>query len=337
MQKNSFKIFILIAMFFLFPYCLQAKEGKFINPITDVCWECLFPITLSGLNVTPGYSDLTTHNTLICACPGFPPKIGIPLTFWEPTRLVDVTRHAYKLMGLGGISIGKETIKNKGTVSGIGHGPSRSSFYHVHWYSFPLLPLLDLFTDFSCIEKGDCDILYMSELDPLWNDDHLSLLVNAEAALFANPAAQLACIADCTASTFNKPLDKLFWCAGCEGSLYPLNGTVAHHVGPIQASSLLVQRIIAKMHRFNLQKGYPENEFCIAKSMPIIKKSLYKTQLVYPIAQTKGSCHALGKSDILWGAGKSYPKGGEDFVYLIWMKRQCCLDAVKPAAAAAGL
>ena len=36
------------------PWMLQAQEGKFINPISDVCWECPFPITLSGVNITPG-------------------------------------------------------------------------------------------------------------------------------------------------------------------------------------------------------------------------------------------------------------------------------------------
>lgn len=309
----------------------EGNEGKFINPITDVCWECFFPITVSGLNVTPGYRDLTNHSTVMCVCPGFPPKVGIPITFWEPLRLIDVTRHAYKLLGMGGISIGKETIKNKGAVSTIADGPSQSSFYHVHWYTYPLLSLLDLFTDFGCIEKGNLDVLYMSELDPTWNDDQLSLLINPEAALFGNPAAQLACIPDCAAASLSKPIDKLFWCAGCEGSLYPLNGTVAHHLGPIQASALIVQRTIAKMHRMLLQKGYDENEFCSSKSMPIIKKSLYKTQLTYPIPQTKGECHPLGKSDLLWGAKKSYPYGGEDFVYLLWVKRQCCLDAIKPS------
>lgn len=315
-------------LLFLFPLLLF---GKLPNPITDVCWECLFPITVSGVKITSGYADQTKHKRAICTCPGVPPKVGIPLTFWEPSHLIDVTHHAYKLMGLGGISIGKESVKNRGTVSHVADGPSRSSFYHVHWYRYPLLPLLELFTDFSCIEKGEFDLLYMSELDPLWNDDNLTLLFNPEAALFANSAAQIACIADCKASSFHRPLDHLFWCAGCEGSLYPLNGNVAHHVGAVQASSLLVQRIVAKMHRLLQQKGYEANEFCQAKLMPIIKKSLYKTQLMHPIPQTKGPCHPLGKSDLLWGAQKSYPKDGEDFVYLLWSKRQCCLDAVKPA------
>jgi conjugal transfer pilus assembly protein TraU len=98
-----------------------------------------------------------------------------------------------------------------------------------------------------------------------------------------------------------------------------------------------VQRVIAKLHRILAIKGYDQNEFCEAKVMPIIKKSLYKTQMVHPTAQTSGICHPLGKSDLLWGAGKSFPKTGEDFVYLIWTKKQCCLDAVKPVAAGVAL
>ena len=272
---------IVLAYFLIFTVWLEAGEGKWVNPFTGVCWECLFPMTVSGINVTPGHQDFTNYKKRICRCPGTPPKMGIPLTFWEPTRLVDVTRHAYKLIGLGGISVGKETIKNRGSV-GIAEDTTQSSFYHVHWYAYPVFSLLGLFTDFVCIEKGNLDMAYMSELDPLWNDDQWSLLVNAEAGFFANPVAQLACIGDCLASSFKKPLDELFWCAGCEGSLYPFTGTVAHHVGGVQASSLLVQRVIAKLHRILAVKGYDKEEFCEAQLMPIIKKSLYKTQMILP-------------------------------------------------------
>ena len=326
-----------LLIFFLMIYSkCTCSEGTWVNPFTDICWECLFPITVSGINVTPDHQDFTKHRKTVCTCAGTPPKIGIPLTFWEPTRLVDVTRHAYKLIGLGGISVGKETIKNRGSIGVVGDGPTQSSFYHVHWYTYPILSLLGLFTDFVCIEKGNLDMAYMSELDPLWSDDQWSILVNPEAGFFANPLAQISCIADCASSSIGKPQDELFWCAGCEGSLYPFTGSVAHHVGAVQASSLLIQRVIAKLHRSLAIKGYDKNDYCEARLMPIIKKSLYKTQMVYPIPQTSGECHALGKSDTLWGTGKSYPGKGEDFVYLIWTKKQCCLDAVKPAAAAGG-
>lgn len=290
-------------------------------------------MTVSGVNVTPGYNDLSESSERFCKCHGVPPKLGLPLTFWEPTLLVDVTRHAYKLLGMGGISVGQENVKNRGSVGIVGDGPSQNSFYHVHLYTWPLIAWLDLFADFPCITKGDVEVAYMSELDPLWNDEQLSFIMNGEAALFASPPAQLACIADCSAATANKPVDKLFWCAGCNGSLYPFTGTVAHHVGGLQASSLLLQRVLAKLHRAHVLKGYPQKEFCEAKYMPVINKSLYKTQVVHPAPQVKGPCNALGRSPLVWGNGKSYPMGGEDFVYFVWTKKQCCLDAVKPALA----
>ena len=309
---------------------LESSEGRMTNPITDICWECFFPITLGGINVTPGVKDFANHNQIICKCPGVPPRVGIPLTFWEPLKMVDVTRHAYKLIGLGGMSIGHETVKNRGSVGITADGPSQSSFYHCHVYSYPVLAMLEILTDFTCIDgKGKLDLAYFSELDPTWNEDQASLVLNPEAGFFANPLAQLSCVADCTSASASHPQDKLFWCGGCEGSLYPFTGNVAHHIGGCQASALLTHRAIAKLHRAYLLNGYEKNNYCDAEPMPIIKKSLYKTQLVYPVAQTNGPCHPLGKTDLLWGAGKSYPYKGEDFVYVIWVKKQCCLDAVK--------
>lgn len=303
-----------------------------INPITDVCWGCLFPITFGGFNVTPNAKDFSSYSMPVCACPGVPPKVGVPLTFWEPARMIDVTRNPYKLVGLGGIKLGSDSFKKRGSVSLIEETPSYTSFHHVHYYVFPILSLLNYLTDFQCIEAGELNVAYMSEFDPLWADDSLQNIFNPEAALFSNPLAHLACIADCTKSSLDQPLDQLFWCAGCQGSLYPFGGHVAHHTSLLQASSLLVHRTLAKLHRMGVVKGYSENDFCEAKPMPIIKKSLYKTQLVRPIPQTSGPCHPLGKSDQLWGLGKTYPAGGEDdFVYLIWIKKQCCLDAVQPA------
>jgi len=306
-------------------------QANMVNPITEICWECIFPITLGGVNITPNTQDFSNYNTLVCSCAGTPPKVGIPITFWEPARMVDVTRHAYKLVGLGGIKLGSDSIKTRGTISSISESPEQTSFHHVHYYVYPILKLLSLLTDFPCVEQGELDVGYMSEFDPLWADESLMNIFNPEAALFANPLAQLACVGDCAQASLNKPNDSLFWCAGCEGSLYPFVGHVAHHRGALQASSLLLQRCLAKLHRMGVVRGYNETDFCEARILPVIKKSLYKTQIVRPIPQTSGPCQALGKSDQLWGVGKTYPFGGEDdFVYLIWIKKQCCLDAVQP-------
>ncbi|MBF5059065.1 TraU family protein [Candidatus Neptunochlamydia vexilliferae] len=319
---------IVTSLFFLLPLTAY-PEGKFINPVTDVCWSCLFPIHIGGGNVTPKHKDLIKYKKkLLCHCHG--DLIGVPIAFWEPTRLIDVTRTPYKLMGLGGISIAKPGL-NRGGVKSTTPEIASNSFYHVHYYQFPILNLLDLGIEFVCEDRFPLDIGYMSEFDPFWGGDKWNTIINPEIVLFANPLAQVACIADCGASSFQKPLDRLFWCAGCQGSLYPLTGNVSTHTGGIQASSLLVHRLLAKLHNWHVLQVFEEDNYCESHSSYRIKKSAYKTQLTYPIAQTKGPCNALGRSDLLWGIGKTYPYGGEDFVYLIWTKKHCCLDPYKIA------
>lgn len=309
--------------------------ANFVNPITDICWESVFPITIAGVSVTPDVKDFETHKDRFCFCHGVPPKPGIPISFWEPNKMVEVTKEPYKLIALGGAQIGSATIKNRGVLSKTGSG-SYTSFSHVHIYDYPVFEVLGLLTDFSCIENKGLDMCYFSEIDPQWYDDSLANLMNPEAALFANPLAQVACIADCTSSSLSKPLDELFWCAGCHGSLYPFSGTVGAHVGDIQASLLLVQRAIAKLHREGMIHGYVKGDYCSQKYMPIWKKTSYKIQMAYPTAQTSGQCPSLGGTEVVWGAGRSYPFKGEEFAYILWTKRLCCLDALKVAGTAGG-
>lgn len=320
----------VIVFFIVASWSYAAEGGKFINPVTDVCWSCIFPITVSGANITPQHKGFNKTKSTICACAGTPPKVGIPITFWEPVALIDVTRIPYKLLAWGGASLSTAGTKKRGTISHIGEG-GRSSFYNVHYYKFPLLHWLGVLGGFPCLEAEEMSLAYLSEFDPCWGDSEWTAVLNPESLLFANPLAQVACIPDCIANSLDKPQDELFWCAGCSGSLYPLTGHVAHHVGNIQASYLLVSRVLSKLHSMGTLAGFNKEEFCRKTLMPRLKKSIYKTQLVAPIASTKGPCQPLGKSDITWGSGKSYPNGGEDFVYMIWGKNQCCLDAIKAA------
>ncbi len=70
------------------------------------------------------------------------------------------------------------------------------AFYHVHWYKYPLTYWLNIITSAGCLEGGDMDIAYLSEIDPTWVDSSLTTILNPEAILFANPIAQGACAAD---------------------------------------------------------------------------------------------------------------------------------------------
>ena len=321
-----------LLLFFLEP-TLANCQGRFVNPLTDICWSCLFPMTIGGANVSGGgFEDTPNPSGFMCLCPRPPlnlPTPGVPVSFWEPARLVDVTRTPYCLINMGGIQMaGGNRMQGRGSVADKGHaGGLKRSFYQVHWYVYPVIYWLELLTDFACLEKASFDVAYLTELDPLWNDEETGFILNPEAVLFGNPIAQAACAVDCGLASVGFPNDALFWCGGCQGSLYPFSGTIAAHVGGVQASLLAVQRMMAKLHRELLLHGYMGKEGqCQKYPMPIIKKTQYKTQMVYPIPSTgMGGCHPLGRSETLWASGREFPYQGEDFVYLIWRKRSCCL------------
>lgn len=326
------KKLIILTIFSL--ECFAKCSGRFVNPITDICWSCLFPITIGGLRVSPGNEDTGNPRQIICSCGSPVPRIGIPISFWEPARLIDVTRTKFCLVNMGGISIGGDSVRGHGTVDKGKSGGRRRSFYQVHYYIYPVIFWLELLTDFLCLERSQFDVAYVTEFDPMWNDDETAFVLNPEAAIFGNPVAQAACAADSLAATAGFPVDALFWCAGCQGSMYPFTGHVSDHIGGVQASLLLVSRMLAKLHREGLAWGTSvssvsavhDERLCSPYLMPIIVKSQYKQQMLYPSATTgSGGCKPLGRTDVVWGSGKEKPYSGEDFGYLIWRKRNCCM------------
>jgi len=205
-----------------------------------------------------------------------------------------------------------------------------SSFYYVHWYIYPLIYWLSILTDFACLDKADFDVAYLTELDPTWDDDEMVLFINPEAVVFANLITQIACSADAIKSAVGLPIDTLFWCAGSHGSMYPLDGQVQEHVGGVATSTLLAERMTYKMHREMLlwdSKGDSAGDDpCHQHPTPILPKSRYRYQMVNPLPTTgDGGCYPFGRTTAIWGSGKEFPYKGEDFGYLIWRKRNCCV------------
>ena len=207
-------------------------SGRFVNPITDICWRCLFPLTLAGVTIVKGdVNDPNPNRRPICFCRSVIP--GLPISYWEPVRLVDVTRTPYCLVNMGGLQIMDTGVTDRGDVEITDEG-RKHSFYQVHWYIYPVLYILEVLMDFICLgDESSFDVAYLTELDPFWNDDEKSAIFNPEAILFGNPIAQVACIADCVSSSADYPIDKLFWCNGCQGSIYPFSGNVEDHEGGV--------------------------------------------------------------------------------------------------------
>lgn len=249
-------------------------------------------------------------------------RIGLAIGYWEPMALTDVTRSPGCMVNLGfslpafGKTAQGTAKKDEKQVNG--------AFYHVHWYKYPLTYWLNIITSLGCLEGGDLDIAYLSEIDPTWTDSSLTTILNPEAVIFANPIAQGACAADAIASAFNMPLDVLFWCAGSQGSMYPFNGWVSNESSPLQSSLLVSERMAFKLHRQGMimETIGKNNAVCNEYPSPILPKERWRYQMVnmYP---DSGQCHPFGRSVTRWETGKNPPNTKKNFGYLMWRKRNC--------------
>ena len=120
---KKFTLFCICSTLFLTFEVEAGCQGKFLNPVSDICWRCLFPITIGGMKVAgQNQEDTPNPHQLICLCPRPPlplPVPGIPISFWEPVRLVDVTRTPYCLVNMGGIQIAgnSNNLQGRGSVS----------------------------------------------------------------------------------------------------------------------------------------------------------------------------------------------------------------------------
>lgn len=340
--RAKITIFISIIVFLTSHVQASLQEqcvGKFLNPISDICWSCLFPITIGGFSLVSSskFKDTENPTSPLCLCRRDHnpiPMPGITIGFWEPLRIIEATRTPFCLVSLNGLKLGS-SLDNGGFKQYRNESDKRSSaYYHVHYYIYPVLALLNLIMDFGCMSMGSYDLGYMSEFDPSHKNDALANFLHPETFLLANPAAQAACTVDCTETTKEKmPIDSLFWCSGCQGSIYPFTGTVSSHVGGVATSSLLATRQIAKLHRMGLAKKTTSNnaaingDICESRYASRIPKSQYRLQMTYPRANVNGeySCNPIGMLDALYSSGREFPYSGEDFVYLLWRKRNCCL------------
>lgn len=336
------KRLIVILSFVIFYFEITSSyakcTGRFVNPITDVCWDCIFPISIGAVESPPSTSfrpDTENYPSPICICPNAKlfgvPTPGLAIGFWEPIRMVDVTKKPFCMSSIGGmelnpgIDIGSQAAPYENEREG------RIGNWHVHWYMNPLTTILGLFADVALCDlsnSGYFDLAYLTELDPLWNSDILAFIMHPESLLFGNILAQVTCAADCIASTVWKPLDPLFWCAGCQGTMYPFTANNSEHLSSIQSSTLSVEKFTFKLHRqmmLNVTSG-PE-AICSPFLAPLIKKSQYRIQTTIPIPGVGPyGCTPYGRTTMLHDSLKEIPIAGEDFGYFVWRKRTCCMQ-----------
>lgn len=304
--------------------------GSLVNPLSDICWKCFFPMTIGNMEVfSGGAADTPNFSSPVCICPkGGIPTPGIAFGLWEPIALIDVTKEPFCFVNLGGVQMGAGLSNlGNGSQPSTADDQNKNAFHHVHYYKYPISLLLNLAIDAGCLEATSFDVAYMSEVDPLWKDDELALIVNPEAMAFSNVIAQSSCAADCAKASIGLPFDSLFWCAGCHGSMYPLTGR-GTFMNIIQNTVLMAEKVIFKMHRnLMLHNTSGPESICGPKIAPVIKKNQYRTQIINPVPATSAAlgCQPLGRTTAIYESGRTIPVKGEHYGYLLWRKRNCCV------------
>jgi conjugal transfer pilus assembly protein TraU len=333
------------------PSCQDAKvlSGKLI---TDICWTCMFPIRIAGASFGGDAAKVPSmaSNKSICLCyDGLGvPHPGFVVSMWEPARLVEVTKSPGCALTLGGLKLPLTDWRSQGTAGSGDLDDGDMAFRHYHYYAFPLLAMLNLYIQPNCNRDNyqDLDLMYMSEVDPTWNNDEIAFFINPEAAAIANPIALAACTADAAAATAGAPIDSLWWCAGTWGNLYPLSGNEVNKGSMPRDTSLLATRAVAALHRRGLAWNVMgNNNLCGGQIDPMLPKSMYRLSMFFPAAEagdtitftrqnadgttrddpvkTAGS-HVIGESTFTWGEWRVIPGVGEDAIYVLWRWHDCC-------------
>lgn len=296
------------------------------NLLNLVNWRSIFPITVAGVDWVQSSDTVTTvdlYKSPICVCPAPPPlfiRIGIPIGYWEPARYIETVKDPGCLPSLGmnlNITSGGELAGTNASVASTG---SHYTAAQAHYFIYPVWAMFGLLTDSICAEASGFDVAYMTEFDPLWQDDSLSAIINPEAVLFGNPVTQAACIADSVASTAGLSLSPLFWCMGSWGSAYPLTG----HIGSsnyTEANAGIAARMLYKLARELLVCDTNVN-ICSCVPTPIWIKQNYKMHAAVPVKDF--SAHPIGRSGLLWSSLKNPPVGGDNFVWTLYRRRNCC-------------
>ncbi len=325
MGNKCLSLFLSTVLVFMAAGAWGFCNPRMVNPVTEVNWGGIFPIKIGGVTAfgtdEPDVPDATSSP--LCFCSNVP---GITVSFWDPFRIIEVVQDPWCVPTMG-VQLSGITPAGRlsGTVSGpVGKKTSPHYFAQAHHIVFPVWQILDLFTDIPCVESGDWDVAYFTELDPLWQNDMESMILNPEALVFGNPALQMACMADSVASAAGLPRDELFWCMGQWGSTYPLTGNL-NTDNTVMGAAGVAARLLYKLNREMLICDRDINS-CGCVRTPIWVKSHYRLQIIRPKVNT-GSSIRIGEPSPLWESYQSSPieKGAENFGFVVMRKVTCCV------------
>lgn len=320
----------------------KASPGTMIKILTKgmTTMTNAFPIRIAGIKLfdlggVDDYDTTGASSMPLCICTMPPPiflRIGLKFSMWEPAHIIETVKHPWCSPTVGlqlPININKKDIGTSQTKSPIHAGKATSATAQSHLIAYPLWVILGLFLDIACFQYAKSfDYLYVTEIDPLYQNDMWATLLGPEAYLVANPLAQFACVADSVKANINRPIDPLFWCVGSwSSSVYPMSKNQQSPGDYVVANAALSARLIAKLHREMLlwgTTGTPTvSGTCQRYPMPMWMKKQYNMYTLYPVSMSKRQ--VIGRTGLRWSFAKNPAWKGDDFVWMVYNKRDCCL------------
>ena len=303
-----------------------ACHGEFFNPISDVDWNNMYPITIMGARIGKGTNPPLMYVSPVCVCPG-PfgiPSYGIGITFWEPLFIAEIERTPGCMASLGGEMVLDDysTLQSEQVNEGDDGGPV--SRMQMHWYEYPIMAMLDMMKSYGCFSTSGFNLMYMTEIDSTWQDDEWAAVFAPEATLFTSTLAQFSCSIDAVASAAGLTLDAMFWCAGSWGGVYPLSGNAGHTNSNFTSNNLVLSKFIARQSRIGLQwQTIGPTATCFSHANPIWLKSQYRVNQVGPLKR-KGNPVVIGDPGLMQFPTISNTPTREHTTNLIWQGQQCC-------------
>ena len=302
-----------------------------INPISTVDWS-FFADTIEF------------KGNCVCSTSGAI-KVGVKLQLAEPIAFIETPNKAWDFICFGSTRDKFSVQKKDGTNLG-----KKGAKTNAHYIKYPVFGVLNITFDNLCtMHDLEFDIIPtgLSEINPLLWDDELAMIAQPWILLFANPIAQVLCLADCVSSsvvfpsnvdTFETVRNGLFYCAGCWGAIQP-NTTTTRGKDSVVESALTAVKLIDLLHESlqlkvykevsglgwasNFSSGFPipSDVACQPKFFPVIVKSQYWLNLSYPVAW---DAIPIGDFPPKWSWFKKYPSKEEN-IWTIWRIRNCCL------------
>lgn len=265
--------------------------GAFANPITGMCWSCVMPIGISSIffkGNQDGTKDLSGWRRYVCTCDLY---VGVPISYYEPARIIDVTTKPYCMVGLGGVKFGNTGLFDFDSAGIVQeqYDTEKMHVFQAHYYINPVMYIIGQALDNSkCFEQSGFDVAYITEVDPSWLNAEFANLLSPDSFLYATMPAVVACTGDCIASTVNFGLAAMHWCVGCNGLMYPMTGVIDDNSSTIESSGVIMLRLLNKLHRQGINLSYyGNNGLCGGYRQILMNKRQYKYSMQYPVSQTK--------------------------------------------------